>query len=126
MPLIELTLTVSQKPVVVNLAHVTEMRPVSAGTDIWFAVPNGDHTSFGPDRISVSEPYTHIVGCIRATMIGVPNVRTWAALNGLAELDPLAGWQPVEPTPAQAAEMEAELAADAAREARMEALEGRR
>lgn len=113
MTLIELTLTASQKPVLVNLAHVTEMRPVSAGTDIWFAVSNGDQTSFGPDRISVSEPYTHIVACIRATMAGVPNVRTWAGLNGCAGADALSGWQPVEPTPAEAAEMDAEAASDA-------------
>lgn len=126
MTLIELTLTVSQKPVVVNLAHVTEMRPASAGTDIWFTVPNGDHTSFGPDRISVSEPYTHIVRCIRATVTGVPNVRRWAALNDGYEPDPLSGWQPMSLSPDLIAEMEAEQAADAAREARMEALEGRR
>lgn len=90
MTLIELTIAALQKPVLINLAHVTEIRPCSTGTDIWFAVSNGDYRSFGPDLISVSETYDHIVGCIRETIAGVPNVRLWAALNGLDSPDALA------------------------------------
>ena len=126
MNLIELTLAHSQNPVVVNLTHVTEMRPASTGTDIHFAVPRGDSDDFGPAAVFVTEAYVDIVRCIRTTVTGVPNVRRWAALNDGYEPDPLSGWQPMSLSPDLIAEMDAEQAADAARDARMDALEGRR